>query len=41
LKNNGTKEIVSFPVTVIGAGNNGIYKGEFYLKEKGWFSKGE
>ena len=41
LKNNGTKEIVSFPVAVISAGNNGIYKGEFYLKEKGWFSKGE
>ena len=41
LKNHGTKEIISFPITVINSGNNGIYKGDFQLKQKGWFIEGE
>ena len=41
LKNNGTKEIITFPITVIESGKNGIYTGDFYLEHKAWFETGE
>jgi hypothetical protein len=34
LKNNGTKEIITFPITVIESGKNGIYTGDFQLEHK-------
>jgi hypothetical protein len=41
LKNHGTKEIITFPITIINAGNGGTYKGDFQLYKKGSFERGE
>lgn len=41
LKNNGTKEVITFPITVIESGKNGIYTGDFQLKHKARFETGE